>query len=227
MSYILEALKKSESERQQAKSPPSIYSPKPAPPVEPERVPKKPRLLLWSALLVFVILMLVVGYQFYGNKMISITITVPEEDTISKNNNPATKVEPDPVPEVETVSEPPASSPDLQTVGKETVAIVENPVEPKSTLAETREAQTAPIEASSSSYVPSLEELDTAFQSTVPDLKLAGHVYSEDASLRMILINDRIVREKNAAAKGFILDEITQNGIILRKGTIRFRIDIP
>ena len=72
-----------------------------------------------------------------------------------------------------------------------------------------------------------LKELDTAFQNTVPELKLAGHAYSEDAGLRMILINNRVVREKGAAAQGIILEEITQDGIILRKGNIRFRLDIP
>ena len=79
---------------------------------------------------------------------------------------------------------------------------------------------------SSRSDVPRLKELDSAFQATVPDLKLAGHAYSEDAALRMILINNHVVRENGAAAQGIILEEITPDGIILRKGSIRFRLDI-
>ena len=90
------------------------------------------------------------------------------------------------------------------------------------------EPQPIPVEmVSQRRSVPRLDELDTAFQKMVPEFKLAGHVYSEDATLRMILINNRIVRENGAAAKDFILEEITPDGIIIRNGTVRFRIDVP
>ncbi len=228
MSYILEALKKSESERQQASSPPSIYSPKPPPPVVPEKDPKRPRLLLWSGLIALVILVCTAGYHLYGNKMISITISVPQQDLPPQTQNTETKIESDPVPRVESVPEPPISTPVIQTADDKMAAVDETISEPEEQLPESLEAQVTPAETiNNRPYVPRLEELDTAFQNIVPDLKLAGHVYSEDASLRMILINDHIVREKGAAAKGIILDEITPDGIILRKDAIRFRIDIP
>ena len=212
MSYILEALKISESERQQASSPPSIYSPKPRPPVAPEKDQKKSRLLLWCALAALVTLVSVAGYHLYGHKMISITITVPEENTGSGPQNAAAKVVPTPAPEAETTPEPPTSVPVIQPDSKKTL---------------TAAATTAVETINRRPQVPRLAQLDPAFQNTVPEFKLAGHVYSEDESLRMILINDRIVRENGAAARDFILEEITPDGIILRNGTIRFRIDIP
>jgi general secretion pathway protein B len=229
MSYILEALKKSESERQQASSPPSIYSPKPPPSVEPEKQPKKSRLMLWCVLSLFVILVMTAGYQLYGNKIINITITVPEENTGSKTQVTTTKADQGPVTEVETVPESPTSLPVIEPVSKKAVTVEETSVEVEEQLQEESiDDKPAPaVTLSNNSSVPRLEELDLVFQNMVPDLKLAGHVYSEDASLRMILINDRIVRENGAAAKDFILDEITPEGIILRKGSIRFRIDIP
>jgi general secretion pathway protein B len=228
MSYILEALKKSESERQQASSPPSIYSPKPPPPIGPEKQPKKPRRLLWCVLSLLVIIVIAAGYHLYSSKIINITITVPEENRGSKTQNTTVKTDSDPVAEVEKVPKSPASLPVIQQAGKKTVTSEETSVEVEAKLQESIVEKTTPVETlGNNSSVPRLEELDQAFQNKVPELKLAGHVYSEDASLRMILINDRIVREKGAAAKDFILEEITPQGIILRNGVTRFRIDIP
>ena len=228
MSYILEALKKSESERQQASSPPSIYTPKSPPPVEPEKDQKKSRLLLWCTLTIFVILLFVAGYHLYDNKQISITITVPEKNTSSKPENMATTASPAPTSEPQAAPESPADAPLIQPVNKKAVTANETSEKMEVPLPENIDVQATMDETTSQrSYVPRLDELDTAFQSKVPELKLAGHVSTEDASLRMILVNDRIVREKGAAASGFILDEITPDGIILRKGSTLFRIDIP
>lgn len=229
MSYILEALKKSESDRQQATSPPSIYSPKPAPPAEPEKDSKKTRLLLWGALSILLILLFTAGYQLYGRRMISITITVPEENTSSQDQKTTVNVEPKSA--AENLTKPTAATPEIKPTDSPKTVTTEEPEEseeqskqfseilgPRPLLSKT---------ANNRQYVPRLDELDIAFQKRVPEFKLAGHVYSEDATLRMILINNRIVRENGAAAKDYILEEITPGGIILRNGTVRFRIDIP
>ena len=227
MSYILEALKKSESERQQAKSPPSIHSPNPSLLAEQAGDTGNSRLVLWVALVVILFLaLLAAGYSIYGNKMISITITVPEENNDQKGLNTAENLEIDPVPADKPSS--PESIPVIEPDNtKNVIADISGGEMGKSTPAgdEPWRAESDTVRASPE--VPHLKELDTAFQNTVPELKLAGHAYSEDAGLRMILINNRVVREKGAAAQGIILEEITQDGIILRKGNIRFRLDIP
>lgn len=219
MSYILDALKKSESERKQANTPPTIYSPAPAPPPKPEGGEQKTRPLFWVALAVVLILAVIaVGYTFWGHKNISITISVPEETTpVNKPETPADI----------------NSENDSATPGTQKLEVAKTPASANEPLLDTitdnrqNDATTQLQPEVPRPYIPALEEMETAFQNSIPELKLAGHVYSEDSALRMILINSNVVREKGTVVKNLILDEITPDGIILRKQGIRFRIDIP
>ena len=216
MSYILEALKKSESERQQANAPPSIYAPKTHPGHEHER---GPRFILWGALAgALVLALLVGGYLLFGKKIISITVTVPESETTALPADPP----------AQTAPAPPDTVVRLEPTGKKVV------VAPESS-GENALFQPTPLTPGSSEEignemvyeptVPHLEDLAPTFRDSLPELQLAGHVYSEDAALRLILINNQVVREKAVVAQDYILEEITPNGIILRKGDIRFHLD--
>lgn len=73
--------------------------------------------------------------------------------------------------------------------------------------------------------VPYPDELSPLIRQTIPELRLAGHVYSAKPQLRMILINDAIVRENDVVAKNLVLEEIIPQGVILRIGDTRFRLD--
>ncbi|HKJ65825.1 MAG TPA: general secretion pathway protein GspB [Desulfopila sp.] len=72
--------------------------------------------------------------------------------------------------------------------------------------------------------IPSLKDLEPDIRESVPAFRLAGHVYSEASDLRMIIINNRVVREKDIVEKDYILEEITPDGIIMRLGEIRFHL---
>ncbi|MDJ0623120.1 MAG: general secretion pathway protein GspB [Desulfocapsaceae bacterium] len=216
MSYILEALKKSESERRQANSPPSIYAPKTHPEQEQER---GPRFVLWGIFAgVFFLAVLTGGYLLYGKKIISITVTVPESETTGQTPTPSQQI----------TTDEPDSVIHLEPAGRKVVVASTPPAE-EVLLQPTPLTPATPNEMiSESGYqptVPHLKDLDPAFRDTVPDLQLAGHVYSEDAALRMILINNQVVRENDVIAKDYILEEITPDGIILRNGEIRFHMD--
>jgi general secretion pathway protein B len=57
-------------------------------------------------------------------------------------------------------------------------------------------------------------------------MKFAGHVYSEDRDRRMIMINNKILREGEGIDADFRLDEITRNGVILLNQSTRIRIGL-
>lgn len=216
MSYILEALKKSESERRQASASPSIYTPK----NHPEHEHKEgPRFVLRGVLAgILFLAVLAGGYLLFGKKIISITVTVPESETAGQTV----------VPSPQTATAETKSIVRLEPAGKKVVVsstppsgdvlLQPTPLTPATSNEVTGEPEYQPT-------VPQLKDLDPAFQQTVPDLQLAGHVYSEDATLRMILINNQIVRENDAITKDYILEEITPDGIILRKDDIRFHVN--
>ena len=70
------------------------------------------------------------------------------------------------------------------------------------------------------STIPLLEELPAKVKKDLPRLKVAGHTYSADAAKRMIIINNSIRREGDVIENGLKLEEITWDGIILNhKGT--------
>ena len=68
---------------------------------------------------------------------------------------------------------------------------------------------------------PLLEELPVRIQSAIPVMKFSGHVYSQTPSLRMIMINTDIYREKETVSADLRLIEITENGLIMEfRGTL-------
>lgn len=74
--------------------------------------------------------------------------------------------------------------------------------------------------------VAHLSEMSVEFQAGLPDLRFSGHVYSPVPELRMILINDSVVREGQQIDTGLTLFEITETGVILRAGQSLFRIEL-
>jgi len=60
----------------------------------------------------------------------------------------------------------------------------------------------------------------------LPELHFSGHVYSPTPELRMIMINDAVVREGQAISPELTLLEITEAGVILRFKDTPHEIDL-
>ena len=76
------------------------------------------------------------------------------------------------------------------------------------------------------SDTPTASQLPPSAQADVGKMKFAGHVYSEDTARRMIMINNKILREGDAIDTDFRLQEITGSGVILLYKSTPFRIDL-
>lgn len=73
---------------------------------------------------------------------------------------------------------------------------------------------------------PTSNQLPPSVQADVGKMKFAGHVYSEDTVGRMIMINNKILREGDTIDTEFRLQEITKSGVVLVYKSTPFRIDL-
>ncbi len=72
-------------------------------------------------------------------------------------------------------------------------------------------AQPSPAETN----ILSLHELPVSVQQSLPAINIEGHIYDANPAARMVIINGAIRREKQRLDHGMILEEITPNGVIL------------
>ena len=73
---------------------------------------------------------------------------------------------------------------------------------------------------------PLLKDLPPEIRKSIPEISMAGHVYSEVPSRRMIMINDKIVREGERVGDQLKLLRITWDGVILRHVNTDFQIKL-
>lgn len=226
MSYILEALKKSEEARQREASTAVPILPQSARPA----ASRKSAVHITGMLILSVIVgscFLAAGYFFFFQ---------PQEETIAQDIPSTTAPsEPDQSRQGATnnLSQADTSIPELYPGNKKMAVLPHAPTANDEILQPAPLATTIPPrqETSPSSAqqpaptIPYLEELAPSIQKSIPDLQLAGHVFSAAPHLRMIVINNTIVRENDVVAQNLVLEEITRQGVILRSGNKRFRLD--
>jgi general secretion pathway protein B len=95
-----------------------------------------------------------------------------------------------------------------------------------------REAPPYPVPAASEpeetppadGRVLDLAELPATISAELPNLLVSGHVWSEEPSMRLLSVNDRLLREGGEAAPGVRLQEITPEGAVLVFKGWRFRV---
>mgnify|MGYP000176654963 CR=1 FL=1 len=74
--------------------------------------------------------------------------------------------------------------------------------------------------------VPHLQEMSSLIQQAIPDMSFAGHVYSSNPAQRSVIINGSAMAEGAVIMEGLHIDQITSNGVIFNYQTQSFRIDI-
>ena len=89
------------------------------------------------------------------------------------------------------------------------------------------EAEKPVVRADSSmKSVPHLQELPALLQQAIPDMSFAGHVYSSNPAQRSVIINGSAMGEGDLIIGDLRIDEITSNGVVFDYQGQRFRIDI-
>lgn len=73
--------------------------------------------------------------------------------------------------------------------------------------------------------VRTMAELPAAIRQEIPKISISGHVYAAEAEGRLVGINDQLMREGDSPAPGLKLEEITPDGMIFSYRKYRFRRD--
>lgn len=199
MSYILDALKRSERSRQRHR--PLVYR-SAAPSAQPI-----PAALL--ALLIAVGVAGVVAGIFWWSQ--SSTPSVPEAPLAEA---------PAQVSAVASNSQrgnPPA------VTGR---ARVDSAARPLAQTVVTQRRPPPPREAGSGP-IALLSTLPAEFQDRLPPMEVNIHVYSPDASQRILYINNRAYRQGDEVTGGAVVEEVVADGVVLYYDGQRFRLPRP
>ncbi len=222
MSYILEALKKSERERQRENIP-DLQADHSLPPVRRDERKRS----AWRFSLILIFILLCSGGLFWWQQ---------SDDQAPQPTAEAPKVIPtSPVPsssatQSSDVSAIPSDSVELSAEIKEQIsrevhqAVGLGPENVSPVPATVSGENPAPLQETATP--PLMEDLPFVIRAGIPDLTFAGHVYADEAKKRMIIINNRIVREGDLITNGLSLEQISPNGVVLLYETTVFRVDL-
>lgn len=205
MSYILDALRKSEQQRQQGIAPTLSSAPLQQPDtVWPEKTKNTAAILIALALLAVGI---AIGWlrpwqpQPPATPPVAPAITMPPIAA-------APAASPKPLPEI---APPPVSSPPAKPKAQPAVATpAESPTAPPVTP--TASALPPPTPAPSSAKN---NESPPALQPELPPINITVHAYSTEPNERLAGINGRLLHEGSEISPGLKLERITEEGVIL------------
>ncbi|MFH2123957.1 MAG: general secretion pathway protein GspB [Pseudomonadota bacterium] len=253
MSYILEALKKSDRERKQGEIP-DLQSDH-GPNFRHGKREKRSALGKWIVPGVVVVLLVLGVYWRMQSRSVALQekVSALEKSVVALKELPSPPVDSPPAVKEKAVSQPPvvsekdevpvlvtSSAPQEQVMSQPFVMATEdservepaNIPDPAMTEQALIKAEDLPPEvlppadAETAENVPLVQDLPPAVQKILPPLKLTGHVYAQDAAKRMIIINNRICREGDLVEDQLYLEEILWEGVMLRYQELRFRMNL-
>lgn len=230
MSFILDALKKSEIERQRQSMPGLMDAPTSL---------RRGRLPLWAmllgALLAINIVVLIIVLMRNGAPSIGPSVGPPVATTSPK---PGTAL---------ADAKPPAGDEHFSPLSAAPVYAPEIPVPPAETSSASSESTAALIaprplaqraaprafrrpdpvlsdeaESDNDEVLPSINEINLTGAQALPELHLDVHVYATRPSDRFVFINMRKYKEGNTLQEGPVLERIRRDGVVLNYQGVRF-----
>lgn len=227
MSYILDALKKSDLQRKQGEVPTlqTVHLP-----VRPQD--KTPRVLYGVIGLLLLLLMFVLGYlfsqQFYQSQS-EPSIEVSRA-TGEKSGAPAEPLASVQSEEVNAGSEASRAAVIERQSSLNKAGLSDEVVAPKNSIEKPAAVTASPADNQPGEPdlmdIPYLTELPDYQQQSIPAMEFAGHVYSSDASSRSVIINGRFMEEGDNLLPGLRIERITINGVVFAYQDTLFRVDI-
>lgn len=207
MSFILDALKKAESERHRHVAP-VLMDARVAPP--------RRGLPAWAWVLGAVLLvnLVLLGVVLWRSPAAPVAAPAgqpaPAEAAGAVAPSPATAARPAPAPATPAAPALPGATPVTPS------ASVTPPALPASAR--------APVATPAFDALPTLHELRASGVS-LPDLQLQLHAWSPEASERSVLLNGQRLREGEYTPNGVKVEQITATGVVLEAVGRRFRLE--
>lgn len=237
MSYILDALKKSEAERSGTEPGKSGHR------VSFVSAPGKKR-EIWPYLLALALTAnaAVVAYLVWpesgpGNEALvsgevatvqrpqpveETTAKTAPERTVQENVQGATGA-----PDAVSASQPSEASGPVVSEEQLSASSTESPEPaPEEPDRDPQDNVTSPARtADTREEVPSIQDMPPSVQQRVPEMTFNGHVWSSRPSSRSVMINNRLLRE-GARFQGVVIEEITTAGVVFRLDGHVFEIGV-
>lgn len=209
MSYILDALKKSDSERQQRQGPTMASVQQPH--FMPARRPRSSGAFVLGGLVAALLGAALWLYQVGYLKLQLPTAGASSSVYPESNATPIADVA-----KSETVTSTPAAT---HSASQETGV-----VSVQTELLET--ARVSPLSGNLAQAIPELWQLPGPLRKGIPPLDFSLHVYSTQIEQRSIIINNRMMREGEYVNPELALSAITPDGVVMRYRSEYFRVSI-
>jgi len=220
MSYILEALRKAEQERNLGRVPDLQTSPMPMPETRRRLWP----LVLGLILVVNGVLLAVLLWPKHWSHAPAEPVSTASQDaTANRSADQLARIQTEPT------FPPPIPAPTVQSAPEpiSAAAINEIPVLPLPTSLPRAESLPPPDPAPAvTQSVLALQALPMEFRRSVPKLNLDIHVYSTTGRKRFVLINSKRYQEGDRLNEGPLLESITANGAVLSYRGQRFLLPV-
>ena len=170
-----------------------------------------------------------------------------ETPAIQDVNEPAIKTKTTAIQEAVKINTPDITIPEKQEAAIETASLPINPSPDELKTLKNIIAEEQLSAANTPSFEPGVEEnsvpdveednappaerrvidmsqLPLSIRKELPDLNIAGHIYSNDPMSRLVNINGSIIREGGTVTTGLNVNEITVSGVVLDYGGLLFSI---
>ena len=203
MSYILEALKKAQAERARGAVPGVDAQP------VPTVASRAPVSLRTWIITVFVLLAVCAALYWQGpwtrSDPAAPAVLAQAPDAVAPPAPPAAPkavIVPEPAP-------PPAPAKPLRKLGARAPG-------------DAPAAAAAPAPAAE--RIALLQELPAQIQSQIPALAINGYIYASNPADRSVLINNRLRREGDTLADGFVLEKLLPKEMVLNYRGYRYRV---
>ncbi len=213
MSYILDALRRSQAERERGHVPGLD-----ARPAAVAAVPAGPPGQRWrqAAALAAVLLVVALALLWWwraSSPPATVDVAAPAPAPVPEPR-PETVAAPAPSPLPVVVSAPPAP--------RAAPALAAAPVAGPAATASTA---TAPSAAGVTAPTP-LAALTPAQRRELPSLVMGGSIWSDNALSRFVIVNGQVVREGETAAPGVVVERIEPKAVLLRWRELRLEVPL-
>lgn len=213
MSYILDALKKSDREYQlqQGHTVAQMYYASAGSATPSNR---------WALGLVCLLLLVsVVAYSLFASGLLQLRL--PPSDSAERSDTMALATGPKVVP---WVPAEPLDDATGQPVSAQDVA--RSLVSGELIVGQSLAVDTSSIDDAQPVDYASLKPLSEAMRERLGPLRFSLHVYSEQAEQRSIIINNRMMHEGEWLNSDWLLHAITDEGVIMRNGGSYYRVSV-
>jgi general secretion pathway protein B len=245
MSYILDALKKADAERERG-SVPGLHSQpmSPAPDDEADGPQRQAVPVMWIAAGAGLCLIAVLSWQLLMRPAAAPTVEVAANEAPAQSNAPVAQ----PPMAQQTEAEPYPAQPPVRQERMQPAEPVAPPAprirQPRygdgAAPARTPDAQItaqpgrtvssnnskpAPPASNSTQRVPTLQELPDDVRREIPQLTIGGAMYSETPASRMLIINSQLFHEGDKPYQGLTLEEIRLKSAVFSYRGYRYLVN--